>query len=1032
MKKQSLILLAGVFCASFLHGGNLIKNGDFSSGKLTHWQTPQSRKTHAVKDGKLEITGDPGNKYNNFITIVQFLPTLKQKQQYLISAKVKSNIKNPAGKWAKIVVRQAAKGNKSLLYSGCDIDLSNQSSQEYNAVFTPHVQAEEFQLYIQSSGFSAEDKLTVDDLVLQIAPEVTAKGGNLAVNGDFEHFDLKPWKSAYLKRGDKFFRLSGDTAFGKKCLTVSGDKSNKYNAFITMIQELPTLDPEKEYIISARIRAGLKNIKGKKLEVAIRQATPTGATISYTGIQANLSDDSWKYQEKMFKPSKLAGSFQLYIIVSNLEKDDLAAIDEIKLTLNSGEGTPFDPAKKVSAPVTKLEKDGVCAEINSKTNLLHQLVIDGVTIQPGAENSTVIAIDHQGKTTTLDGKNTPAGGFQATAKYDFRNGIFREIITVTALQDFSDPVRIAVRHGMNKSLWDKHIGALRPLRIRNIDQSTIFSFLGDTNDLNPGILEQYQHTAYPMVILEGKDHYLLTGSCNVDQFITIAPNRPAGYIPSIQRNPAKVKKGDTFQFENNWKLFSRKEVMLRDVWRFLQNNLQTANPALTAFFPLKYTEKRHFYPGVFGSHTYFMKEREDRLPDGANVWFYSWHDNIRERYPVSGSWWSSGNAWREKINADELKAYMKQLQTERKFNLILYLRQLANLKERDRGAFPDNWYKREPGGALHLYGGGYQVKLPPNVAKEVGYDSVPWGQHNFGNPDFRKFYLNEIFAAINFYQPRAIGWDMGSDLDEFSVMAETYDRLRKAGGKIKVVANESAGPTQAYADMVLLENGLLGGKSPYDFEITRAFTTAVVCLERWNIFRLAFDHHTTGVKVWLNANGLKENKRYFDFITARKPELKNQRNEAARYCQLRASIYDLALGASPGYMEEAKPVPPTLFKVAGEVNGLFAVNKSFAVTFPNRSNVDGHKIVSAWLNEKALRIVAFNDQAQKAAFTIRLEKKYFNGEKWYLDDLKKSLCQAVSPEDETPMSVKFSEDQQNIILNFELDGFTALMLSCNK
>ncbi len=1032
MFNKTLFVLAAAISASLLHAENLIKNGDFSSGKIAPWLTPQARNLHIIKDGKIVVSGDPGNKYNNFITMVQYLPSLEKGKRYLLSAEALPQVKNVGKKWAKIVIRQADKKNVTINYTGKNIDLGSSGLQKLNTVFTPAPNAASFQVYIQSSGLEKSDLITIDNITLDIAPELKADQGNFVQNGSFEHHDLSPWRSNFFKQN--FFKLSGDTAFGKQCLTVTGDKKFRYNNFITMIQDLPVLDPDKEYVLSARIRAGLKNIKGKSVEVSIRQSTAAGQTISYKGFQANLSDDSWKYHEKMFQPSKLAGKFELYIIVKALDKDDLAAIDEIKLTVKGGEGAAFDPKAAVKVPVKKLQQDNMTAEINTATGLLHKLSAGNLLIQPGAKASTVVAVSNNGKSFELDGKNTPAGGFQAKAEYDFKDGMFREIITVKALQDFSDPVRIAVRHGFDQKSWQKHIGALRPLRIRDINEATIFSYSENTNDLNPGILEQYQHTAYPLIILESPDHYLIAGSRSLDDFVTLSPNYPAGYIPSLQRNPVKVKKGDVFRFESNWKLFSRKEVMLRDVWRFYQDNLQTSDPVLGKFFPPAFRERRHFYPGIFGSHTYFMKEREDRLPDGANVWFYSWHDNIHERYPVSGSWWSNGNAWKEKINADELKDYMKRLQSERKFNLIFYLRQLANLRERDRGAFPDNWYKRTPGGALHLYGGGYTVKLPQNVAKDVGYDSIPWGQHNFANPDFRKFYLDEIFTAINFYQPRAIGWDMGSDLHEFSVIAETYTRLRNAGGKVKAVANESAGPTQAFADMVLLENGLLGGKSAYDFEIARTYTTSVVCLERWNIFRLAFDNHTTGRKVWLNNNGLKENKRYFDYIVKKHPELKEQssRNETARLCQLRASIYDLALGASPGYMEEAKPVPETLFKVAGEVNGLFAVNKSFAVTFPNRSNIDGHKIVSAWNNDKSFRLVAFNDQVQNADFTILLDKKYFAGESWSLKDIKNGICKAVTPENEKNMSVDFSENDSHIILKFKLSAFEALMLSADK
>ena len=66
MFKKTLFVLAAVIPASLLHAENLIKNGDFSSGKIAPWLTPQARNLHIIKDGKIVVSGDPGNKYNNF------------------------------------------------------------------------------------------------------------------------------------------------------------------------------------------------------------------------------------------------------------------------------------------------------------------------------------------------------------------------------------------------------------------------------------------------------------------------------------------------------------------------------------------------------------------------------------------------------------------------------------------------------------------------------------------------------------------------------------------------------------------------------------------------------------------------------------------------------------------------------------------------------------------------------------------------------------------------------------------------------
>lgn len=1038
-----MFLKTAFFCLNILGAlmlsaadGNLVQNGDFESGELAPWKSAQGGNSlHKVIGKHLKITGDPANKYNTFITLVQPLPVLDMQKEYLLCARVRAEVAKMDGKRMEICVREADAENKTIAYRKCIVDLREKEWMPCSLLFKPNAEAKSFALYVVSSGFEAEDALWVDDIFLGFKPEMKGDETNFVVNGEFESPSLFPWKSGQQGDGKRLHRLSGNTRFDKQCLLVSGDPANKYNQFITLVQPLPELKPDGTYVLSARVRAGLADIKDKSLQINIREANAQGNSLQYVGFSVNLSDDVWKYYEKTIKPHKLAAQWQIYITSSKLDAGDEVLIDNVRFAPEGGGGRPFDPAASSPAVGTAntLSQDAFEAEIDDGTGMLRSLKIQGRVIQPAAKNASVLAIESNGKEYFLNGKGGGDDcGFVAKAVYDFADGMFRELVTVEAKRDFEDKVKIGLRHGFDPSQWSRHIDGLRPLRLLPAGEATIFSYSTDENDLNPGVWDTYQATAYPVIILESPEYYLLIGSRNLDDFVTLAPNHPANYLPSWQRNPKSVKTGQQFRFETNWKLFDRKEYMLRDVWRFYQQHLQTKNPVLTRFFPPKYPEARHFYHGIFGSHTYMLKEREDRLPDGSNVWFYSMHDNIHERYRTEGEWWSHGNSWAKKVNAVELKEYMARLQSERDFKLIMYLRQLANLRNREAGAFPEDWYKHTPGGGLHLYGGGYTLQLPPQVANEVGYNSIPWGQHNFGHPDFRAFYLKEIFKAMDYYQPRAIGWDMGSDLDEFSVMAETYDRLRKAGHKIRVVANESAGPTQAYVDMVMLENGLMGGKHPEDFEIVKAYTTAVVCLERWNIFQLAYEAYTTGRKTWLSDFGLASNKRYLDLLYARRPELKTQKVESARLCQLRASLYDLALGASPGYMEEAAPVPPSLLRIAADANGLFCVNKSFALTFPNNNCEEKGKYFSAWQNQQNFRLAAFNDNASEEPAVLRLDKAFFASLGWNLDALKKAQAIQVSPEGEEAISLDVSESGKHFLITGKMPPFTAWLFFADK
>jgi hypothetical protein len=859
------------------------------------------------------------------------------------------------------------------------------------------------------------------------------QAGNIVRNGNFENGKISPWKCAQQRAGKKTLHsISKNTRFGKYCLKLCGDLQNKRNRYIILAQDLPILDKKQEYILSFQVRSSLENKKNKKFQVHIRQIGKKSPSLGYERFNVNLNDDLWCYREIRFKPHPKAIRFAIHLINSNFNSGDAVYIDEIRISPASSPGKAFNPnivAK--SANLEKMEQGNTHASIDKKTGLLSSLVINQEIIHPLAKNSCVIFVQQNDKEYQLDGKNTTVKTlpFKAKVDYKFINGMFRETVIIEAIKDQKGPFKLGVRHGIDQNQWNKSINALSPLRVLPAAASTIYSFRSDVNDLNLTMLELYQGCVYPMLTLENDKYYLLAGSCNVDDFVTLSPNHPKGFIPSLQRNPRGVKKGDTFRFETNWKLFSRDKFMLRDVWRFYTDNLYSKVPELKKFIPPRYTQPRTFYSGPFGSMTAFSDSREKRLFPESCIW-YPWHDHINERYPVSGTWWSYANGWKKKLSAKIVKQNVEKLKAMG-LKPIMYLRQLANLKLRGT-KYPDSWYKKTPGGSLHLYAGGYQRKLPANVAKEVHYNAIPWGSFDFSNSEYRNFYLDEIFKVMKFYQPPAIGWDMGRDIYEFLTLAETYERIQKEGMKIKTVGNEGVGPGLPYLDMALIENGLLGGKSHYDFEISRCYNTALVCLERYNLFRAAVESNLHGKRTWLYERGLKANKRYLDVLLKKHPELKKNIIEAARLCQLRACLYDLSLGASPGYLEETKPVPAHLVKMAGDVNGILKVNHSFALKFPNNYDSDGPLSASAWANKNKFRLVIFNDCAKESLVILNINKRKLSKYGWNFSPKYSCKSYLITPRQERTVSINLKDIGENVKLATKLPAFTALMVFVNS
>ena len=882
-----------------------------------------------------------------------------------------------------------------------------------------------------------------------------AAATNLIQNGGFENGSLKHWSSNQQAGGKKsLFVISNEAKNGRFALCSSGDLKNKYNGFITLVQPVNSkIAHDKQYKLQGFIKTDVKNIDGKSFAIAVRQVNAKNGSIVYTKIPVKLNAKGWQYYVKQFSAHKQAVKFQLYLIASKLSSKDKIYIDDISLELIDSENKKFDSAKSLNIEnKTELKAQDLSLIINNDTGLLHSLASSNQSIHPGAKNVSCIYIEKDNKeilfsrdknakiehsSKNFQAKLIPEGGqasFSASVEYGIKNGIVSEKVVFTANEDINYPVKIGVRHGFDTKQWQRVFCAMRPLRIISSKTPTIFSYSSLPDDLNLTKLDQYQRTVYPFTIMENKDYFLWTGSTNLDKFVTVSPNYPIAYLPSVQQNPRKVKKGQKFKFQLSWKLFSKKQNLLRDVWRWYSENTYSNNPLIKNYVPYKSHKFRSFFPGCFASSTYFVKEREKRLFPGSNIWWYATHNWITESYPVKGSWWTQGNSWRFKMTPERVKTDIERLQ-KNGHKVIFYLRQLANLRLKGK-EMPDSWFRRTAGGSLDLYGGGYEVKLPANVAKDIGYNSIPWGTYDFDNSEFRKHYLKEIKTAIKFYRPKAIGWDMGwhpNHMGMFAVQAEMYNWLCQKYPNMKVVSNESSGPTQFYSDMVLLENGLLGGKSEYDFEVAKGQNTTIVCLERWNLFRAAVKFYLTDARTWLSPKGLNSNKKYLEYLFKKYPKLKLDINEAARYCQLRMCLYDLSLGASPGYMEETKPVPAALVKMAGNANGLPLITKSFMIRLPNGKDTDKDLSTSVWADDKSFRAIIYNDSAESNKTTLRLNKKYFKRLGWNYKALQGNTQFTIRPESQQQKKLfKLETKDEYIIFSGKIPAFTAITIFKDK
>ena len=889
-------------------------------------------------------------------------------------------------------------------------------------------------------------------LVFSLLPVCILLHAKPLVNHDFETGLLTPWRSPQQSYGTvTLFRpVKSDTGGnGTFYLESRGDKQNKYNQFITLVQDIEVvLSSDAFYCFGGYARANVKSSSGKHAKFAIREVNAEGITVMYQDILVNLDDPTGRSYEKTFSPSLETKTLQFYLILSGLEADDVVIWDNI-FFFGDEQSASFD-ARRTKSTSAKLElkNDEISAFIDAESGLLDSLRFGNITIHPSALDNSIVFVRFNGQDVIFkNGKNKPvffgntiktelfpedqAVPFKGIAEYSIDSGFFTEKIVFTALEAVHFPVKIGIRHGVDMEQWDKIICALYPARALDARESTIFSYSEKNNDRNIGLLDTYQHPVYPMTMLKSPSGILLAGSFNLDKFVTVSPNMPQGYFPSLQKNPLSVSKGEKFEFVYSCRFYSADKFWVRDVWRDYAKRIYSNNPMIKDFIPYKDRPYRPYFRGAHVGSTFFMESREKRLPPESNIWWFGWLDWLNETYPVEGEWWTNAihGKW-HKVTAEKMQAEIARLQRAG-HKLALYCRQLANLNLKG-SKFPESWYRVKAGGSLDLYGGGYRVQISPEMQEEHGFPDIPWGTYDFDNPEFNEHYVQQIKAAVAFYEPKAIGWDMGWRPDHpgmFAAQAQIFHWMRKEYPQNKVITNESgAGPELFVADLALLENGALAGKNEYDFEFIKAFGNPMVCIERVGLFQDAVRLNLSdGKSSWLSADGLHKNKQYLLYLLKKHPDLSNDHRELARLCQLRMCLWDQGLGAAPGYLNELEKYPAPILTMAQDTVSIPLITESFVLRFSNNQDRMNPLFASAWLDETMARMVIFNDSDESQEFSLKMQKKYFLRHNWNKTQLADGEIFMVDPQKSLPTQVTWSENEQDIIFSGKLPPYTAYM-----
>ncbi len=827
-------------------------------------------------------------------------------------------------------------------------------------------------------------------------------------NAGFETGALDGWDRAVPA---ELFSVSDAGAHsGGFCLRVSGDPEHEYTAFTHLAQAVDlTPIPGGSYEISAWVRSEIAMVEGRSARVAVRQVSADDTTLDYANAGVPSGTGEWRQISHRFRASGGAVRFDVYVIASNLGPEDALFVDDIDLIALDGTGNPvtvqpppFSGGGALAAQTREIACPGLTARISAQTGLLASLELiepEPMLLQPPAEDATVIYAQVGGREVRFtrvlarEGNSVVLGpdgpGLPLTARVSYSGGAegLSELVSFEATGDLDAIARLGVRHGFRPEQWERILCAMRPVRAIEAGESTVFSYGERPNDLAPTKLDTWQSVSFPMTVLEGADRWVLVGSPDLDGFVTVTPNQPLGYFPSVQMNPTQIAAGDSFDFRLAWRAFPKTEALLRDVWRAYAESLVSDDPLIRDLLPFEAPEvPRTLPPGLEMSAGGFWAgegARIDlsRVPERANLWYFGWHDWINERYPTEGEWWCRGGGWGRE-SAEGFRDAIASYQASGR-NCYLYFRDIANLTQRGN-PLPEDWFLADPGGGLDLYGGGYTIDLPPEVAADAGFSRIEWGTWDFDNDPLREDYLQQVRECMDFYRPGGIAWDMGwrpNNPGVLAVQAESFRWLREHHPQMRVISNEASGtPSQWFADCILIENGILYGKSVLDYEVAKAFGSQIASIERGHQFEGMAATLLAGDDAWPFPQSFADARRFARWSMETDPlppDAAAAQKELGFRLNMRGGLRCLGLGAQWAYVPDAaygpRPVPAKLMALMADLMAIPPIQESFAVRIDGGADADRGVCAAAWADAERLVVAAFNDTDEPRTIDVAVD-----------------------------------------------------------
>jgi len=226
-----------------------------------------------------------------------------------------------------------------------------------------------------------------------------------------------------------------------------------------------------------------------------------------------------------------------------------------------------------------------------------------------------------------------------------------------------------------------------------------------------------------------------------------------------------------------------------------------------------------------------------------------------------------------------------------------------------------------------------------------------------------------------------------------TVQAESFRWMRENHPQMRVISNEASGtPSQWFADCILIENGILYGKSVLDYEVAKAFGSQIASIERGHQFVRMSERILAGENAWPFPASFADAKRFADWsmaATALPDDPDAAKTELAFRMNMRGGLRCLGLGAQWAYVPDARygprPVPEKLLALMTELMAIPPLQESFAVRIDGGSDAESGVYAAAWAQEGELVIAAFNDSGQARPVEVSVNRETLARRGWAAD-----------------------------------------------